>query len=176
MSDLLSMVNLYLAGKSLPEVSVACGVPTSTVRGRLLGAGVTLRTRTQGIQLAGPRLSSSRLGIKRGPLSDETRAKVSAARNAWAAKHAKGTRVNSNGYVEYTRGPHKGRSVHDVMMEARLGRRLLPDEEVHHIDENRQHNEIDNFALLTKAAHMRLHRLLDAARGIERKRQNGRFA
>lgn len=43
-------------------------------------------------------------------------------------------------------------------MEARLGRRLLRDEMVHHIDGDPQNIDYDNLALVTRAGHARLHR------------------
>jgi len=98
------------------------------------------------------------------------------ARVKWADNHAVGTSAKANGYVEYTRGDHKGRRVHDVLMEQRIGRRLLPDEVVHHIDGNRSNNSIDNLALMTRAAHSRLHRFEDHLGGNIREREaNGRF-
>lgn len=171
----MDVVSMYLSGNSLPQISGASGIPISTVRGWLLAAGVSLRSRTEGVRLASSRLSKIR-SRPRCPLSDAHKANIAKAHAARAEIKAKGTRITSNGYVEYTRGPHKGRKVHDVMMEAKLGRRLRPGEEIHHVDENRQHNDLGNFELLTKPVHARLHRLLEVARGIERKRLNGRFA
>jgi hypothetical protein len=85
---------------------------------------------------------------------------------------AKGTRITPSGYVEYTRGPHKGRLVHVVMIEQELGRRLAPGEEVHHKDEVRHNNERSNLELLTHAEHSRLHRL---AKPNPRDAATGRF-
>ena len=40
---------LYVSGTSLRMVGIAVGVPTSTVRGWLLSAGVKLRSRAEGV-------------------------------------------------------------------------------------------------------------------------------
>lgn len=106
-------------------------------------------------------------------LSAESRAKVSAARRRHAEQFAAGVSLKPNGYYEYTRGDHKGRLVHVVKMEQRLGRHLRPDEVVHHIDGNRTNNEDDNLALMTRSGHNRHHRLIEEPR--ERK-ANGTFA
>lgn len=171
-----AMVEMYQSGKSVAEVAKAFGFAISTARARLLSAGVQFRTPAEGIKLAGPRLSAMRRGRSRGPMSDQQRRKISEGRQAWAEANAKGTRITKSGYVEYTRGPHKGRLVHDVMVEERIGRRLLPGEHVHHVDEDKQNNTPENLALLTIAGHMRLHRILDSLQGKQRKRDNGRFA
>jgi hypothetical protein len=61
-------------------------------------------------------------------------------------------------------------------MEARIGRRLLPDEVVHHIDGERANNNQNNLALMTRSAHTRLHRFEEAMAGNVRERnKNGRF-
>ena len=100
--------------------------------------------------------------------------KIRAARLEHAAGHAVGFCLKPNGYVEYTRGPHKGRMVHDVIVEARIGRRLRDGELVHHRDGNRQNNIDENLELTTRSEHARHHRLLDIQ---HRKRDaHGRFS
>lgn len=42
---------------------------------------------------------------------------------------------------------------HRYMMEEKLGRRLTPNEEVHHKDGIKDHNEFDNFDLVVKKQH-----------------------
>jgi hypothetical protein len=171
-----SIIADYKSGRSLPQVTSAHGLPISKVRDIVKEAG-SLRSRTEGVRIAA---TEGRLGGgfrgKTREFSETHKQNISEGRRAWAAENAKGTRINSNGYIEFTCGPHKGRAVHDIIMEERIGRRLLPDEEVHHIDLDRQHNHINNLALLTNAGHMRLHRLMDKAIGKDRRRGNdGRF-
>lgn len=59
---------------------------------------------------------------------------------------------------------------HRLVMEARLGRKLQPDEHVHHIDENTLNNDISNLQLLSASEHMKAHRrALSDASGKARK-------
>jgi hypothetical protein len=62
--------------------------------------------------------------------------------------------------------PHLGGRAHVLLehvrlMELEIGRRLHPDEVVHHRDRNRQNNDMSNLQLMTRAGHTRLHRLED---------------
>jgi len=50
-------------------------------------------------------------------------------------------------------------AAHRHVAEMMLGRYLLPDEDVHHIDEDKTNNRPDNLIVLSHATHMRLHRL-----------------
>ena len=74
-----------------------------------------------------------------------------------------GRRVNSSGYVLiYSRGHPKSDSNHYVrehilVMENVIGRHLTKNEVVHHIDGNRQNNDISNLQLMTRSEHTRLH-------------------
>lgn len=47
--------------------------------------------------------------------------------------------------------------LHRVMMENRLGRSLHDDEIVHHLDNDRYNNSIDNLAVMSNAEHTSLH-------------------
>lgn len=169
------IINLYTSGLSITEVSQEIGKSLSAVRYHLNNAGV-LRSRNEGIRIAadkGKFSHSKNLGRK---MSDETKKKMSEARLKWAEKNAKGTYINGKGYEEYTRGERKGVSVHVATIERRIGRKLLPDECVHHIDGDKTNNEENNLALLTKSGHSRLHRFEDALAGNLREREeNGRF-
>jgi hypothetical protein len=170
--------NLYMAGMSIPEISAETGVPKSTVRLEIIRSGAKLRTRLEGIILASKngRLGSGHRGKTR-KFSESHKTGISTARKKWANDNAKGVSLKPDGYLEYTRGPHKGRLVHVVEMENVIGRRIKKGECVHHIDECKTNNHISNLALMTVAAHSRLHRHLDAMRKEARERdKNGRLS
>jgi hypothetical protein len=161
---------------SLPQIAARSGLPLSTVRSRLLSAGVQLRPRGDAIRLRSAHLSEQRRGVKRPPFTQDHRDRIRDAKLRHGDQHARGVTRKANGYLEYTRGTNKGRLVHVVAMEKRLGRRLRPDETVHHIDGDRQNNDDDNLALVTRAGHGRWHRLADKLAGRERARDHrGRF-
>ena len=152
---------LYQDGLSIPQVSQATGVALSTLRFRFKREGI-LRDRTKGVKMAAAdgRLGGGLRGKARIFSADHCAA-ISRHRTAWGEANAVGVSLKPNGYLEYTRGLHKGRSVHVVMMEERLGRPLLEDECVHHIDGDKTNNTDNNFALVTRSGHTRLHRRED---------------
>jgi len=171
----LDPVQMYIDGDSLVDVSKKTGIAVSTLRFRMHKLGV-LRSPAEGIRLAGKRGKMDRSNIKREPVDENGRANMRAARKRWADQHATGFSVKPNGYIEHTMGPHKERCVHVTLMEERLGRALLPDECVHHIDGDRRNNNINNLALVTRSGHSRLHRYEEALSGQQRERdENGRF-
>lgn len=108
--------------------------------------------------------------------TDETRAKMRAAHNPQHAKGAdainwKGGRViDKNGYVllYMPEHPHAvGNYVleHRLIVERRIGRYLLPGEEVHHDNEQRDDNRDENLiGPMSKSQHARLHRLRESER------------
>jgi hypothetical protein len=74
-----------------------------------------------------------------------------------------GRRVNDGYIYLYTPDhPHATQQgyvlEHRLVMEDKLGRLLSPEESVHHIDGNTQHNDPNNLQLMTdEATHRRLH-------------------
>lgn len=150
----------YAGGASSRDLAKQYDLPLSAVRTALIEGGVSLRSSSDGVRLAAPKLGSGTRGRKLH-FSAKHRENIAEARRRWSDENARGTSKKPSGYIEFTRGPNKGRGEHVVVMERRLGRRLLPDEVVHHIDRDRSNNAEDNLALMTRTAHSRLHRFED---------------
>lgn len=144
----------YRSGMSLAEIAKPTVCSISTVRLHLLAAGVALRTHHEAAVLVAPQSSARQKGRKK-PHTPEWNKHIAEANRG---RPAAGIRFTSHGYIEYTRGPNKGRSVHVVAMEERLGRKLERHEVVHHIDGDRFNNDLSNLRLMTRAAHTSLHR------------------
>lgn len=88
-----------------------------------------------------------------------TRCKAIALRGANAPTWKGGTtRDGKDGYRLVNVGPNTQRLEHRVIMERHLGRALTRDEVVHHINEDKGDNRIENLAVMTRSEHMRMHR------------------
>lgn len=168
----VSIVDLYRQGNSIPEVHKATGVPLSTIRFRLAREGV-LRSRAEGVRNAASKgLLSSSKGSKR-EFSAQWRQNISEGRRKWGEENARGESVKPSGYVEITRGKHKGRSKHRVEAEKAIGRPLLPGESVHHIDHDKTNNHPSNLLVMSASEHARLHALENAP--LRKRDSKGRF-
>lgn len=166
--------NLYVSEmRSIPDISAITGNNRSAVRKTLIDSGVKLRSRSEGVRLVTDKISETLRGRKREPFSEEWKSNIKKGRQKWGEKNAVGISLKPSGYLEVTRGPNKGKSQHVVIMEERLGRALLHDECVHHIDGNRQNNSPDNLALMTRSGHARHHRIFDIH--TRERAENGRF-
>lgn len=166
----------YQNGASITDLAKRHGMCPSTVRRHVLLAGVLL-SRAEGVKRA---QQQGKLGVglrgKKRTFTEDHKKAIQAGRSKWGEQNAVGYSAKANGYVEITRGENKFRSVHVVIMENRIGRRLRKDETVHHIDGDRSNNDENNLALITRSGHARLHRIQDAMAGKFRERdENGRF-
>lgn len=63
-------------------------------------------------------------------------------------------RTNGNSYLKAD-----NRHIHRQIMEAAIGRKLVFNEVVHHIDGNKKNNNIENLIILSRAEHSRTHAL-----------------
>lgn len=56
---------------------------------------------------------------------------------------------------------------HTYKISRYIGRKLLPDECIHHIDRDRSNNSMDNLMLMTRASHLSLHMREDRSATLE---------
>lgn len=168
------VVERYKKGESILDLHKQTKIPLSVIRGELVRNEV-IRTHEEGLKIAA---SKGKLGgyNKGVEFSENAKKNISDARLKWSKKHAKHKRINSKGYIEFTTGDKVGRLEHTWIMEQKIGRKLMDDECVHHIDEDKLNNDINNLALMTKRGHSRHHRLQDIARNKLKKRgKDGAF-
>jgi HNH endonuclease len=66
-------------------------------------------------------------------------------------------RATTNGYVRWTFSGYPSIAEHRVLMEQHIGRELLPTEFVHHRNENRSDNRVENLEIMSLSQHSRLH-------------------
>lgn len=69
------------------------------------------------------------------------------------AKFSGGTRVDSKDYLVIKAGPQRDVRVATLVLEAKLGRKLKPDEDVHHRDGDKLNCDPGNLEALGHAAH-----------------------
>ena len=68
------------------------------------------------------------------------------------------TRVNSSGYKQFKdRNTGKWTDTHRRVAEKRIGGKIYPGREVHHIDGNKTNNRRANLVVVSKAEHRLIH-------------------
>jgi hypothetical protein len=78
-----------------------------------------------------------------------------------------GRRKDERGYIRISIAPNKWKYEHTLVMENHLGRRLKKGETVHHINENKEDNRIENLLLFsTVGGHTKHHCLLKASKKL----------
>lgn len=160
MVDNVDLRKMYIDGMSIPDISKITYLPRSAIRTWLIVNDVKLRSRKDAVLLANAqgKLGSGLRGKIRPPFTKEWCDQMSKSRHLYYDRIGRrGFRIKTDGHLEFTCGPNKGRMVHDVIMESIISRKLLPDELVHHVDENPGNNDPSNLNLLTFEEHSRLH-------------------
>lgn len=118
------------------------------------------------------KISLALKGKKRKPMTAEHRKNIGLAqigRVPWnkgieveqrGEKHPNwhgGRRKHMGGYIELYQGVGKRKLEHRLVMEKIIGRELHTYEFVHHINEIKTDNRIENLMIVTPAEHRRLH-------------------
>lgn len=157
------IIEMYtLQRKPMRRISQELHISVGKVYNRLKSNGIESRSHTdypitEKQREAGRRASEARKGTT---LRKETKERISAAKFKGGVGHKK---KRTDGYIEVYFPEHPGATKdgyvmeHDLVMECVIGRRLRPDEIVHHINHQRDDNRVANLRLMTKSEHMSLH-------------------
>lgn len=76
--------------------------------------------------------------------------------NGGVVTHRSRNHGNTTNYLRIKAGPCRDKYVHNLIAEAKIGRKLLPDETVEHLNGNGLDCSPDNLVVVTRAENSRL--------------------
>lgn len=151
---------MYQNGNSTVEIAEKFGLDHANVYRILKSHGIKMRTQSQGINIA---IAKGRKIFLKGENSHSWKGGI--------VKHTKG-------YILIKKSDHPRRDKrgyvfeHIIVAEEKIGRRLNPNECVHHINEIKNDNRPNNLQIMTISEHMRLHAKMNNGRiGINHKKE-----
>lgn len=141
-------IDLYEQGKSGLEIARFFGIGRTTVSRyyKLYGLKPRSLSEVRKNKYWGPS------EIQKKKLSELGRSQIGNKNPAWKG----GISIDNFGYRRIRIG-NKYVKEHRYVMERKLGRPLLPNEEIHHINGNKLDNRLENLKLLSKSEHAKLH-------------------
>ena len=144
--DLALATSMYEDGYGCEEIADICGVNSATVYRALKREGVTMRSRGEAQRLM---IEQGRKRVLRGQEHWHWRGgrrKVTSGRhNHWMVLHPRSGRASAYVYE------------HILVAERILGRRLRPNEVVHHINGDGLDNSPSNLRVMTRREHQTVH-------------------
>ena len=163
-------VAMYEQTHSVRKTAEAFGVSHVKMSAFLREQGVEVLKREDAAKYTWKNNRHPRLGMtgEKCPMygkemTTETREKMRAVWKDSADRRRHGRKKHSGGYILVYEPDHpcadKGGYVleHRLVMERHIGRHLTKDEYVHHVNENKQDNRLENLLLTNKAEHAKIH-------------------
>lgn len=165
------LIFLYeVEDKTIKEISMELKISVGKIHQLITTYQITPKNRKINKKWC-DRISESKKGVpnyknKGKKMSEERKEKLRILKSNGIGKKVK----TNNGYIkiyfpDHPKSDKRGFILeHDLIMECNIGRWLDKDEVVHHINQIRDDNRIENLKLMTRKEHSQYHRLLKLER------------